>query len=324
MIVVLAAIALAACGSDDLDQSTSATAGNAEPPDQAGGEQVINDDASAEAPAAVPPTSSPRPSGGDVLDDPAPDRLLIVEVTVGVEVADVGSTVSDIIAIGHRYGGQVYGSDVRLTDHQSSRGTIVVKLPPANVEAMIADVSALGRQVSRLQNTDDVTDRVTDLKTRIATAQESVERVQRLLADAKDLGEVVLLESQLTTRQTALEQMLAEQRNLGNSTALATLTFELATAPAEVVSATQDEPHDEGIGHAFAEGGRAFVTAAGAVLIFIGYTAPFLAIALLVGAIPWMIVRRRARRVAAAPRASWPEPDVAPTPDSESADATHH
>ena len=193
------------------------------------GDQVINDDGSRRRPDGRSAATDGHHRAAWLVD-PAPDRLLIVEVTVGVEVVDVGSTVSDVIAISRRYGGQIYGSDVRLTDPESSSGTIVVKLPPENVEAMIADVSALGRQVSRLQSTDDVTDRVTDLETRIATAQESVERVQRLLADAKDLGEVVLLESELTTRQTTLEQLLAEQRNLGNRTALATLTFELSTA----------------------------------------------------------------------------------------------
>ena len=267
------------------------------------GEQVISDDVSGTAsvdeaaPATEAPGGGTSPSSdqGSVL--PAPDRLLVVEVTVGVEVADVGSTVSDIIAIGQRYDGQVYGSDVRLNDHDSSTGSIVVKLPPKNVEAMIADVTALGHLVTRFQNTEDVTDRVTDLATRITTAQQSVDRVQRLLAEAKDLGEVVLLEGELTARQTTLEQLLAEQRNLDNRTALATLTIELSTTPADEVDATEPPAtDDDGIGDAFAAGGRAFVVAGAAVLIFIGYTAPFLAAGLVLATVAWVIIRRRARR----------------------------
>ena len=158
-------------------------------------------------------------------------------------------------------------------------------MPPQNVEAMIAEATALGRQVSRLQNTDDVTDRVTDLETRIVTAQQSVDRVQRLLIEATDLGEVVLLEGELTTRQTMLETLLAEQRNLGNRTALATLTSTCRPhrSSTTVEPAVEPRPDDDGIGDAFAKGGRAFVTAVAAVLIFIGYTAPFLAIALVIG-----------------------------------------
>ncbi|MCU1360089.1 MAG: hypothetical protein JWN99_1378, partial [Ilumatobacteraceae bacterium] len=182
--VVLAVFALTSCGSDD-DSASSATAAppaGLSPDEQPTGEQVISDGQGAgeapvatDSPAAVPSSGD---AGGGVLIDPTPDRLLIVEVTVGVQVVDVGSAVSDVIAIGQRHGGQVYGSDIRLTDPNSASGSIIVKLPPANVEAMIAEVSALGRQVSRVQNTEDVTDRVTDINTRIITAQESVARVQ--------------------------------------------------------------------------------------------------------------------------------------------------
>jgi Domain of unknown function (DUF4349) len=298
--VVLAVIALTSCGSDS-DEDTSAATAAVEPAAQPRGDQVISgDEGGQDIPAAtdapVAPDGQSEGGSGDVLVDPAPDRLLIVEVSVGVEVADVSSTVSDVIAIGRRYGGQVYASDVRLSDPESSSGSIVVKLPPENVEAMIADVSALGRQISRVQTTDDVTDRVTDINTRITTAQQSVDRVQRLLVDAKDLGEVVLLEGELTTRQTVLEELLAEQRNLGNRTALATLTFELSTTPADAVPEVPKVEHHDGIGDAFARGGRAFVIAGAAVLIFIGYTAPFLTVALVIGSLAWMVNRRRARR----------------------------
>jgi hypothetical protein len=284
-------IALTACASDDDESSADAT----ESPAAEGApvEQEISDDAQ---PASTAPAPEPTGSGGPVA--PAPDRLLIVDVTVGIEVADVGKAVTTLIDIGERHEAQVYGSDVRLTSPETSTGTVVFKVPPQNVEAMIAEATTLGRQVSRLQNTDDVTDRVTDLETRIITAQQSVDRVQRLLIEAIDLGEVVLLEGELTTRQTALEGLLAEQRNLGNRTALATLTVDLSTAPLETLVEPVEPPaeDDDGIGDAFAKGGRAFVTAGAAVLIFIGYTAPFLTVALVIGVIAWLVSRRRARR----------------------------
>jgi hypothetical protein len=300
-----AVIALTACGGDDDDSSSAATADESGLPSE-GLEPAMTDAPAATAAPAEAATDETvaRAGSGSPLVVPAPDRLLIVEVTIGVEVTDVGTSVGDVIAISGRFGGQVYGSDVQLGDPATSTGRVVVKLPPQNVEAMIAEVQALGRAVSRFQNTDDVTDRVTDIDTRIITAQQSVDRVQRLLIDAKDLGEVVLLESELTARQTALEQLLAEARNLDNQTALATLTIDLSAAPVVVV----DEPSDpdvldentvernEGIGDAFATGGRAFLAAGAAVLIFLGYTAPFLVAAAIVAWVALAISRRRARR----------------------------
>ncbi len=298
-VISTTSIVLMACGSDDsaTASESAATIAPAANGDSDAIAPLSPDEASVATDAPAETASGGSGDGGETVA-PRPDRLLIVEVTVGVEVADVGAAVNDLITIGQRYDAQVYGSDVQLSDSTQSRGSVIFKVPPQNVEAMIAEASALGRQVTRVQNTDDVTDRVTDLGTRITTAQQSVDRVQRLLVEAVDLGEVVLLEGELTARQTVLEQLLAEQRNLGNRTALATLTIDLSTTPAAAIDpATLDtDPHQKGIGDAFASGGRAFVIAAAAVLIFIGYTAPFLAVAMIGGVIAWWISRRRARR----------------------------
>ena len=92
-------------------QSTAAVATDS-PAAGAPAEQQIADDAQ---PAATAPASEShryRRAGRT----PAPDRLLIVEVTVGVEVADVGKAVTTLIDIGERYEAQVYGSDVQLSE----------------------------------------------------------------------------------------------------------------------------------------------------------------------------------------------------------------
>lgn len=315
-----AVIALTSCGGDDDDSSAAATVDAPGLPSEgldSGAPAETHAPAATDAPAeAVTDTDSSAGAGGPLVS-PAPDRLLVVEVTVGVEVADVGKAVGDVIAISERFGGQVYGSDVHLGDPATANGQVVVKLPPANVEAMIVEVQALGRAVSRFQNTEDVTDRVTDVNTRIITAQQSVDRVQRLLIEAKDLGEVVLLESELTARQTVLEQLLAEERNLGNQTALATLTIDLSATPMVADDPTDPDVLDEiqierteGIGDAFATGGRAFLAAGAAVLIFVGYTAPFLVSVALVGWLVLVITRRRARRNRSAAPLLPPAPDA--------------
>lgn len=316
-----AVIALTSCGGDDDDSSAAATVDAPGLPSEgldSGAPAETQAPGATDAPAeAVTDDTDSSAGAGGPLVAPAPDRLLVVEVTVGVEVAEVGKAVGDVIAISERFGGQVYGSDVQLGDPATSNGRVVVKLPPANVEAMIVEVQALGRAVSRFQNTEDVTDRVTDVNTRIITAQQSVDRVQRLLIEAKDLGEVVLLESELTARQTVLEQLLAEERNLGNQTALATLTIDLSAAPVVADDPTDPDVLDEiqierteGIGDAFATGGRAFLAAGAAVLIFVGYTAPFLVSVALVGWLALVITRRRARRNRSAAPLLPPAPDA--------------
>jgi hypothetical protein len=191
----------------------------------------------------------------------------------------------------------VYDSDVQLGDTADARGTLVIKLPPEEVEAAIADLRSIGEVVSRTQNTDDVTDQLTDLGARIATAQQSVDAVRLLMAGTKDLSQIVLLENELNTRQTVLEQLLAQQKGLRDRVALATLTVELrAATPATVDTVVTAEPSSPtGVGEAFGKGWDAFTDFGRGTLVAIGYVAPFLVIGLL-ALVPLALRRRSARR----------------------------
>ncbi len=300
-------LTLTACGGDDEDSTSMATTfddvgegADAIAPAVTEAAAETFSEAATEATEAPTTLEAPAFDGSDSAGAaPAPQRLLDIEVTVAVEVADVSAAVPQVVTIAERHRGQVYGSDVQLGDPDTARGKIIIKLPPDEVEATITDMVALGRSTGRFQNTDDVTARVTDVETRIISQQQSVDRVQALLAEAKDLGEVVLLEGELTARQLVLEELFAQQRNLRNSTALATLTVDLTVAPKETTATTVPTTvpaDDETVGDAFATGGRAFLTAGTAVLIFLGYTAPFVALMLLGLWIARAIIRRRAPR----------------------------
>lgn len=245
------------------------------------------------APSAIDPAA---PLGLD-----ASPRLLVINATVGVEVADVSAAVSQVVSLAARHGGQVYGSDVQLGDGTEPRGTLTLKLPPAKVEDAIAELASVGTVISRTQNTDDVTQQSIDLDVRIASQQQSVDRVRALLADTKDLNEVVRVESELTNRETELERLQALKRDLAGQTALATLTVQLSktpivtpiTEPAPIVKSNQRP----GIGHAFSTGWRVFVNTLAAILVVIGLAAPFLATVGAGLALVWWLSRRQQRRL---------------------------
>jgi hypothetical protein len=203
----------------------------------------------------------------------------------------------------------VYDSDVQLGDASEPRGTLVIKLPPDEVEAAIAGLRSIGTVVSRTQNTDDVTDQLTDLGARIKTAQQSVDAVRLLMAATQDLNQIVLLENELNDRQTVLEQLLAQQKGLKDRVALATLTVELRQAPAEdEAPATTTTSPGTGVGDAFRDGWGAFTDVGHGLLVGIGYIAPFAVIALL-ALTPLALRLRAARRQS---RSAAPPPQPAP------------
>lgn len=328
-------LTLSSCAGDD---DASQTAGTLSPAPAEGAADVLVPATEAPAATAAPAdqATTGAPAAGAVTPATGlatnlePDRLLVVNVTIDVEVSDVGASVADVVTAAARHDGQVYGSNVQLADDETATAQIVIKLPPRQVDAAIAEIAALGALISQVQSTDDVTDRVTDIDTRIVTSLQSVARVQLLLAEAKNLGEVVQLEAELTTRQTLLEELLAQQRNLGQQTALATLTVLLHAADAEEIvepdpldfEATSSVTNGDGIGDAFGRGGEAFVNAAAAVLIFVGYTAPFLAVGLAALGGWAFSRRRRARRSRSAAPPLPPAPDEGwRTIEHDSADA---
>ena len=78
------------------------------------------------------------------------------------------------------------------------------------VDAFLSGLEpGIGRRTGLQGTTDDVTNQIADLDAQILTAYTSVGRIRALLDEAKDLGEVITLEGELSARETHLEQLLA-------------------------------------------------------------------------------------------------------------------
>ena len=179
------------------------------------------------------------------------------------------------------------------TRHETGRATLTVKVPPAELGAVLSGLDELGTVLSTNQQAQDVTDQLVDLAVRIRNAEQSVDRVREFLEATTDLRQMVDLEAELTRRQTDLEQLLATQANI--------------TRAGRAVDA-----HDRrlpGDGHARPGGRRqrrhrrrvpsgwdAFLGVLFAVGFVLAILAPFLALAALVLAIAWIVARPRRRR----------------------------
>jgi hypothetical protein len=301
----VAVLALAGCASENQKASSA-------PERQATDQPTAGAPSGSDGGTAFEPAT---PTGADVarpLDLVGPTQLLVVHARVDLQVDDVGATVGAVVDVARRHSGLVYDSQIDLGNSRDARGELVLRIPPAEVDGAIADLARLGTVVSRSQSTDDVTDQVIDVEARILTARASVASVRALMERTTDLNQLVFLENELTTRETVLEQLLAHQRNLTADVALATLTVGLSTAPAPPpVVATGDTDRSSSLGAAFETGWQGFLTVVVGIAIAFAYAAPFLAVALLVGAFALLIRRLRPPRS----RAAVPPPLPAPVGD---------
>jgi hypothetical protein len=131
-----------------------------------------------------------------------------------------------------------------------------------------------------------VTERLVELDVRIENQRESVTAVRRLMAEATDLTDLVLLEGELTRRQTDLDILLARQAELAGRVEMATITIDVY-AP----GGTPDP--NRSVLDGFADGWLAFVAVVGALAWFLAALSPFLAVGVALAGLVVVLVRRR-------------------------------
>ncbi|MBI4883989.1 MAG: DUF4349 domain-containing protein [Actinobacteria bacterium] len=288
---------LAACGDDDksaIEESRPVDEVVADNQSISAGSDSTGNGEGALNPAELP-QSAPLPN---VIADPS--RQLIITMTVGVEVADAATAVDKVILLAARHGGQLYDSQLDLTDPETASGDLVFKMPPAEVQAFMSGLDpAVGRRTGLDGTTSDVTTQIADLDAQILAAEASVDRIRALLETAKTLDDVIRLEVEFTNRQTHLEQLRAQQTTLNGLVSLATITVHLTTAPpAPAPQIIENLPHTmdkKGVGAAFDKGWNAFLDVLVALALVVGYSAPFLVLAGLALALVWRVRRRMAR-----------------------------
>jgi hypothetical protein len=244
-------------------------------------------------------------------------RSIAVEAGITLGTADVRATLDRTLEIIRSNNGIVDAADVRIgTEYEDGSvdggGRITAKVPPADLDRLIDALDGeAGTMLARTQLSDDVTEQLIDIDTRIAVERTTIEQFEQLLAAATEFGDVVEIQRVISEHTTTLERLLASQRSLEQRVELSTLTIDIQyVAPVDESSVPEDEPADDdpGLGDRFGSGWDAFAGAVFAVAMLLAVAAPFIAVASVLALIGWVAVRVR-RRGATAPAAAPARPD---------------
>lgn len=296
-LVLTGTLVLAACGGDD-DDSSVALEATAESADTGGvsatvaadGGFIATDDGAESADRAAEGEAEP-PGGFDIG---VIGRDVIIEMRVVLSSDDIQRTVASIMASASTLGGGVASSDVNYGEagEFGSRGfaVIVVKVPPESVDRLLDGLDDTADVQSINQSAQDVTEQLVNLDVRIQNARQSVTNVREFMEQTENLNELVSLEAELTRRQTELEQLEAQQRNISDRVALSTVTIEVIPS-SDIPDAPVDE--DETIGDAFRSGWDAFTAVLFGLVFVIAATLPFLVTGFLLMFVTWLAARRR-------------------------------
>ncbi|GIF24438.1 hypothetical protein BJ973_007918 [Actinoplanes tereljensis] len=212
-----AGIILTGCGADSSDSSTS-SAGMADT-----GEKV------AAAPQAAEGQAADRAAPGQNVPAQAPDlgvdqRSIIYRGSTSVRVKEVNAAAGLATGIAQTAGGFVGGDNRNSSSTGSGTATLTLRVPADKFATTVDSLSKLGIEETREINTEDVTEETVDLDARIAVQEARVTSGRKLLAQAKSLDDLVMLEKEVATRESDLASLQAKKRRLADLTALSTIT----------------------------------------------------------------------------------------------------
>jgi hypothetical protein len=292
---VVAALGVAGCsganspGSDDGGTSGGGTDGS-QPTFKAGGAEVASDKDFRTA--AV--------GGKGLLPANLPvARAVIKRASLTVRTKQVAPALARAEAIVAGVGGFVAEERTEANRAGDARfSTLSIRVPVGDYPTVLSRLSALGTLVEQSRNESDVTAEVVDVDSRVASAKASIQRIRLLLDRAQDLGDVISLESELSTRQADLEALEAQRAYYADQTSLATIDLTLVSAEDGPPPAPDD---DAGFLGGLSAGWHALLALLGGLATGLGALLPFALLALVIGVPLWLLLRSlRQRRVAPA------------------------
>lgn len=242
--------------------------------------------------AAVPAQTTETKAGGVLPQTPVIDNQQIIRsATMTVVVPDENQAATRLRAIAMVHGGVITTENVvsggEKTDYAQS--TIVISVPADQLDVALTDIAAIGEVTLRTIESTDVTAKVADVDSRIKTMRESIARMQDLLTRAGSVTEIAQVEAELTTRESDLESLLAQQKALAQRVAQSPITVTLTRVA--IVQQTPVPP--TGFLAGLKAGWHAFLVFGAGLLTVLGAVLPFLALFALIGLPLVWLVRRR-------------------------------
>ena len=247
---------------------------------------------------AVPAQTTTETRTGVLPQSPVVDTQQVIRsATMTVVVPDESQAATRLRAIASAHGGVVTNENVVSGGQKQyyASSTVVLSVPADQLDAALTDIAAIGEVTLRTIESSDVTAKVADIDSRVTTMRASIARMQDLLTRAGTVAEIAQVEGELTSRESDLESLLAQQKALAQRVAQSPITVTLTR-----VAVVEPTPVPEtGFLAGLKAGWHALKTFGVGLLTVVGALLPFLGPLALIG-LPaaWLVRRRQARGTA--------------------------
>ena len=162
------------------------------------------------------------------------ERKVITTGSIALEVEDVESAITDVLAIAEGLGGFVEQlSSSGEGDRQ--RATMTIRVPQDQFFSALERIEPLGKVLSRNLGSEDVSEQFIDLEARLKSALRQEESFLTLLQRAESVSDVLTVERELSRVRSEIERLQGRLNLLERRTALAALSVSLSP-PAPVAT----------------------------------------------------------------------------------------
>jgi hypothetical protein len=178
--------------------------------------------ASNAAPVPVPAAASlPIGSGIGV------DTKIIRTASVIIEVKDVPAAVETLKNIAAGKGGYLSSSNIQKNYDNQLSGSVVIRIPQAEFETVLAGVEAIGTVRSASTQGQDVTEEYVDLQAQKTSYQNQLAQYNAIMKQSIKIEDVITVQEQIDRVQTELDRLEGRLKYLNSQIDLSTITVSL-------------------------------------------------------------------------------------------------
>jgi hypothetical protein len=158
-----------------------------------------------------------------------PDRLVIQNTSLSLQVKEVAPVLSQIEVLAKGYGGYMVSSDLAKPEFSAS-GNITIRVPEdKRAEALDSFKKLAVKTVSEHVSGFDVTDQYTDIEARLAVLNQTKNKFEEIMAKAVTVADLLNVQRELINLQSQIDSLKGQQEYYKQSAKLTKISIYLST-----------------------------------------------------------------------------------------------
>lgn len=192
-------------------------------------DMYYSQESAAEAPEyGLAPGETVSSAMGNSASTPLPaNRKLIRTIHIQAETEDLDALQADINDRIVQLGGYIQSKNLRngsaYAAYRSRSLSMTIRVPADQADAFVAQLSSHSNIVSSSEDIDDVTLQYVDTESHVKALETEQARLMELLEQAKNLSDILEIQSRLTQVRYELESYASRLRTLDNQITYATI-----------------------------------------------------------------------------------------------------